>query len=120
MVAVFLHFSSGGASVHFHLLSAESQMFFTRAIVMSGSALAYFAISQERNHQSIVYDAFAKQLNYSRDPKDMLQFLKRAGLTELFQLSSIGISFLNGLAKIQFAPVIESNKKYSFSSNSFI
>lgn len=98
----------GGALVHYHILSTESQKFFKRAIAMSGTALAYWASSEERNHQALLYQTFEKQLNHSKDPKDMLKFMKEAEVLEILQLPLSGPLVVNGPTHIFFTPVVDS------------
>lgn len=79
---------------------------------MSGSALAYFALSEERNHQNLLYRTFGKELNNSNDPKEMLKFMKQAEAKDILKLPSFG-ELYKGSFSVIFAPVIESNSNES-------
>lgn len=81
--------------------------------MMSGSAHAYWATSEERNHQSIVYDTFSIKLNFSKDPMLMLKILKEAKAEEIMKLPIFGDFGKNGPFPFLWTPVVESKYYYS-------
>lgn len=50
---VFFTYTTGGASAHYHVLSEESRKYFTRAIIMSGSALNRWALSEKSEEEDL-------------------------------------------------------------------
>lgn len=53
----FEHISTGGSSVHYHIMSEKSRELFARAIVMSGTALNRWALS-EKNEDEDLFNMF--------------------------------------------------------------
>lgn len=48
--------SAGGSSVHLQMLTKSSERFFQRAILMSGTAANFWAVSQQSNHRQRMLD----------------------------------------------------------------
>lgn len=101
-----LLFSSvGGASTHFHILSAESRKYFRNAILMSGAADNYWATSDKNDHLELAH-RIAEELGESKKAVDeLVEVLKRAPAVKITEHSAVDIS--KSLLEFSFTPVIE-------------
>ncbi|XP_055303123.1 carboxylic ester hydrolase-like [Sitodiplosis mosellana] len=99
--------SAGGASIHFHILSAESRKYFHNAIPMSGVADHYWAMSEHNDHVELAYK-IARDLGEPKSTHDeLIAFLKSAPAEKLDQYSTVAVP--NVLVEIVFTPLIERN-----------
>ncbi|XP_055308325.1 esterase B1-like [Sitodiplosis mosellana] len=97
--------SAGGASVHFHILSAESRKYFRNAIPMSGVIDNYWAMSEKNDHVELAYK-IAKDFGEPKDTYDeLVNFLMSAPADKLSEYSLLVVP--NILFEIAFTPVIE-------------
>lgn len=97
----------GSSSAHFHILSSESREYFRNAILMSGSAESYWALSPYENHLQLAFK-IAKHLGEPIQTYDeAVKLFKSLPAEEFKQLTSI-VGQLNERFVITFAPVIES------------
>lgn len=97
---------TGGSSVHFHILSSESQKYFRNAIPMSGVIGNYWAMSEENDHLELAHK-IARDLGEPKNSfEELVAFLKSTPADKLSEYSTIVGS--NILFEIPFTPVIES------------
>lgn len=104
--------SAGAAATEFHLLTEDSRDLFNQAIVVSGSALAPWAISKI-NHTRIIYRAYSKDKANAGEkirPKSVKKWLMSVDAKRLINLTpghtySAGTSFKD--FSITWAPVVE-------------
>ncbi|XP_062123471.1 esterase B1-like [Drosophila sulfurigaster albostrigata] len=77
--------SAGSASVHYMMLTDQTQGLFHRAILQSGSAIAPWAYNGDITHRAYT---IAKLAGYKGDnnDKDVLQFLKNAKAGDLIRV----------------------------------
>lgn len=61
------------------MLNEESRKYFTRALVMSGSAYSYFAFTEMNHRDSLVECAHTKDVN------QMIKFIRVADVRDLIQ-----------------------------------
>lgn len=99
-------FPTGGASTHFHILSPESRKYFNRAILMSGSALNFWALSAVDNH---VYSAF-NMANIWQQPQsnltNLVEWLKIFPAQKFLEFSRPNFGDA-GIHEFPFVPIIE-------------
>lgn len=100
---------TGGASVHFHIVSAESKKHFRNAIPMSGVISNYWAIS-ENDHLELAHKIAAELDEPKKTYEELVTFLKATPADKLSEYSTVVAS--NTIFEIPFAPVIES--KFQF------
>ncbi|XP_055310975.1 juvenile hormone esterase-like [Sitodiplosis mosellana] len=97
--------SAGGASVHLHVLSAESRKYFRNAIIMSGVVDNYWAMSDNNDHVELAYQ-MARELDEPKDTiEELVAFLKSAPPNKLSQ--NINIAETKLRLPLPFTPVIE-------------
>jgi carboxylesterase type B len=103
--------SAGGASVHFQLLSKQSEGLFHRAISQSGVALNPWAI---RGNVAAQAKRYAKSLNCpTEDLKDLVKCLKKKPVKELLEAHRESSDHLRDPITI-FGPTIEVPSKSAF------
>lgn len=96
--------------MHYHLLSSESRKYFKRGICLSGSVFSYYASTSVRNHQSLVFETFAKELNNQNDTNAILKFLKQAKVEDFFKLPIADeYTIEHGPFARYFTPIVECN-----------
>jgi cholinesterase len=86
VLSLFLGTSAGGASVHYHLISRQSEGLFHRAIPMSGTSLnTSWALHPRRNYA----ERIAKLCGYEggSDEKSVLEFLEAADYKDVVNAS---------------------------------
>lgn len=97
-------FGLGGASVHFQMLSPESRKYFNNAIVMSGTAFNYWAMSPYRTHVDEAHEMANKWNQSQHSLTGLVDLLKSVPAQKLIEFSSPPFeSTLN----FTFAPVVE-------------
>lgn len=93
--------------MHFHILSAESRKYFRNAIVMSGTADNFWAMSIEENHLKLAYE-MAEELNKTANSFDeLVGFLKEVSIDDI-HIYALLMNVKNDVFRIKLAPVIES------------
>lgn len=98
---------AGGASVHFQILSAESRKYFRNAIVMSGTADNFWAMSIEENHLKLAHQ-MAEDLNKTVNSFDeLVSFLKEVPIDDI-HIYALILNLKNDVFQNKVAPVIES------------
>lgn len=104
--ATFL-FSVGAISTHFHVLSTESQKYFERAILMSGSALSLWALSEKNDHTELAFEIADSWNKPQKNVNDLIEVLRNAP-PESFLESSRVVPTLRLTIQMIFGPVVES------------
>lgn len=97
--------SAGGASTHFHIMSAESRKYYKNAIPMSGTVENYWAMSEHNDHVELAYQIAENLGQPKKNIEELINFLKSLPaekFNEFSQITARGILF-----EIPFTPVIE-------------
>lgn len=98
--------SPGAASAHFHVLSSESRKYFRNAILLSGTAMAPWAISNDKSHISNAYQ-MAEDLGEPKNNLDeLIEFLQSVPSEKIVRYGSSMVGFHRTL-NFKYAPVIE-------------
>ncbi|CAL8068472.1 unnamed protein product [Orchesella dallaii] len=115
--------SAGGASVHYHLLSPLSKGLFHRAIIQSGSALAFWAYKEKSKDEAVKLATF---LNCSHAMENSTKITSQE-ILECFQnltadeLNTAQFAFKSSwpanLRSFNFAPVAETSSSSVGSGN---
>lgn len=103
---------SGGSSVHFHVLSAESRKCFRNAIAMSGVIDNYWAMSETNDHLELAHEIASDFGEPKKTDEELVEFLKSAPADKLSEYGTVVVSSI--LFKFPFGPVIESESLFSF------
>lgn len=110
---------SGAASTHFQVLSTESQKYFQRAILMSGSVWNYWALSQTNNHTEYAFEMAESWNKPQENVTDLIRLLRTVPPTNFIESSKV-IKNLQLTFELQFNPVVEGmNKMHSMGRNIF-
>ena len=107
-ITVFGH-SAGGALTHFQVLSSESRKYFRNAVIMSGSAVNHWGLSNYdhlKHAFKIAHDLGQRIM----DQHKLVEFLKTISAEKFTPFADIDIR-KNVLHQIPIAPIVES--KYS-------
>lgn len=104
---------SGAASIQYQMLSRRSNAFFHRAVLMSGSALAYWAVNRKPVSQFRRYAAIAGIPGAEDDdPSEIVRELRTRTAYELFsfqELITYPLAFVS-----PFRPVVEGHWSGAF------
>lgn len=103
----------GGASVHYQMLNDESRKYFKRAILMSGTSLNYFALSQEDNHTDRMHELARLSGESKIDDIDLEKFLQKVSPEKILEYTSKLEPFGRILETI-WAPIVENNVPGAF------
>uniref|UniRef100_V5I8T2 Carboxylic ester hydrolase n=1 Tax=Anoplophora glabripennis TaxID=217634 RepID=V5I8T2_ANOGL len=110
--------SAGGASVTYHMLSAQSKGLFRGAISSSGSALCPW--SYQRNHKSMAYQMAAvidPSLSPNATSEELLQLFQEATTEQIAEASSIFQESVGRTQIVQgfwFTPVVDPDHEGAF------
>lgn len=109
----------GGASVNYHILSAESRNYFRNAICMSGSVGNPWAFPSECDHVNNAYEIAEKLGNPQNSYDELVTFLKTTPAEALNQFSTTVAPNAVQIS-IVFGPTIESNFDANIFETNFI
>lgn len=99
-------YTTGGSSVHLHVLSAESRKYFRSAIPMSGTAYNYWSLSDE-NHLEHAHN-IAKELGEPKKSDDeLVEFFKKVPADKIRNYGKLNL-LSQSLLAIPIAPIVES------------
>lgn len=117
LITDLIAFQTGGVCTHFQILSEVSRKYFNKAILMSGNALLYSALSTVENHVEMAYNMAEKWKQPQHNLNDLVKLLKIVPAEHFVEFSALD---LNGAAtfKFPFAPILESMTHF-FENNSF-
>ncbi|XP_055316701.1 juvenile hormone esterase-like [Sitodiplosis mosellana] len=101
--------SSGAASVHLHLLGASCE-YINRAIMLSGSAVHYWAHYQPNNHLNLLREIFKDDLGEQTSDEDVFNFMMNAPMDVIVEKTP-PFETPNGLFALFWAAVIEDEDK---------
>lgn len=97
---------SGGASVHFQILSPESRKYFRNAIVMSGSVGNPWALIGKKDHLKNVFNIAKKLGKPQKSYDELVKFLK-ATPADVFNQFSVLVPEDPVKLKLAFGPIVE-------------
>lgn len=97
----------GASSVHCHITSAESRKYFQKAIVMSGSALHYWAMTLN-NHVELAYEMADSWNQTQTNLPDLIQLFKTIPAEHFVDFTKWGTR-VNRRVEIPFSPIVEGN-----------
>lgn len=101
---VFSSSDLGGSSTHLQMLSAESRNYFRNAIVMSGSALHYWALSSLPTHTSLAFDLASSWGKPQTNLAELVDLLKSVPAEQFIDIS---VFKLGTTVELIFAPIVE-------------
>lgn len=111
MIDTQKHIEQGGALTHFQLLSSESREYFRNAIVMSGLATAYWAMSEHNDHLKVVQNVAKSAGKIITNTNELLKYLLSESHENLIEHTSTKQYYRT--FTLPYTPVIESEFKFS-------
>lgn len=98
--------SAGATSAHFQVMSAESQKYFGRAILMSGSALHLWAYSPLADHVERAFEMARRWNRPQTNVTELVDLLKSVPARDFIEASR-NADEIERTATITLSPVIE-------------
>lgn len=98
---------TGAASVHFQVLSAESRKYFQNAIMLSGTAFDYWAMSDDNDYFDIPYKVAEYLGKPTTQSDELVEILQSETPENLMEFTLAMTQPTTRTVKFLFAPCIE-------------